>query len=104
MSGLLPRSVIAGVVGGRDACCDPSLVRDCDGFVVRAELGTLGVVERVLFDRRGEPCELIVRRGLFRLRQVSVPVDAITSIDPVRRALVAGRWGRGGSSGAAVGA
>ncbi len=104
MSNLLPRSVIARAVGRRAEGCEPSLVRECEGFRVQTELGTLGVVERVLFDQTGEPSALVVCRGFFRLREVTVPAGAITSIDPVGRALVAGGWRNSRSEGVAAGA
>jgi hypothetical protein len=61
----------------------------CERFRVEAADGTpLGRVEEVhYFARLDQPDELIVRVGLFGLRRLTVPVEAVRRINPSEQRL-----------------
>jgi hypothetical protein len=89
MNGLLPTSTVARAVAEDESRRLRRLVRQCDGFRVRAATVRLGVVEKVLVDAWDEPRALVVRRGLLRLRRVIVPASAVTVVDARRRLVIA---------------
>jgi hypothetical protein len=67
----------------------------CEGFLVDGSAGTVGVVEDLIFDTRGDrPDLLVVRRGgRHRLRTVDVPVESVLDVRPdERRIILRGAW------------
>jgi hypothetical protein len=67
----------------------------CEGFLVEAAAGVVGVVEDVVFGLRGDrPDLLLVRRGgENRLRVLEVPAERVAEVHPgERRLLLDTRW------------
>jgi hypothetical protein len=85
MSSLVPRSALARALDEDAAHRMRMLVAQCEGFRVWTAGRKLGVVEKVVVQEWDEPRELVVCTGVFRLRRVAVPVDAVTMVDLRRR-------------------
>lgn len=89
MSSLLPRALIARAAALDAARRHRSLLSQCVGFRVWTSRGNLGVVENVLLDERGEPRELVVRRGLVSRRRTTIWARDVALVDEARRAVFA---------------
>ncbi len=74
----------------------PGLPADCRGFRVDGPDGRIGVVRRLVPEAGGDrPQHLVVRTGLFIVRQVRIPVADVVEASPgLRRVVVrtAVRW------------
>jgi len=57
--------------------------------VRRVDGERIGVLDHVRYQQHGDrPDELIVRRGRFGLRRVSIPFEAVQAVKPKERAIV----------------
>jgi len=95
----MPRALIARAAGRDAARRQSTQVSRCQGFRVWTPRGKLGVVEEVVLDEWGEPRELVVRRGLIRIRRIRLSARVVSLVDMKRRSVFADGWAGGAPAG-----